>query len=92
MATAYPNRRKLYTTRSSYLTSAKHFSDNFKHMGFDYKGKLLIKGTSAELWANPLQKPFYNLIEGMLYTLIEHAKFVKKWFSIAHDKNTTRIL
>jgi len=91
MATQYPDRRKLYTVRSSYLNSAKHFSDVFKNLGFDYKGKLLRKGTSSELWANPLQTPMYGLLESMLNTLIEHSKFVKKWFSIAHDKNTTRI-
>ena len=91
MATQYPNRRRLYTVRSSYLNQAKHLSDVFLHLGFDYKGKLLKKGTSPEIWANPLQIPMYGLIEGMLNSLIEHTKSIKKWFSIAHDKNTMNL-
>lgn len=85
------NRRKLYTARSSYLNQAKHFNDLFLNMGFNYRGQLLIKGTSPELRANPLQNPGYSVIEGMLNYLIEHAKTVKKWFSIAHDKNSINV-
>ena len=91
MATQYPNRRKKYTARSSYYFQAKHFNDVFLNLGYNYKGQLLKKGTSPELWANPLQVPMYSLIEGMLNFLIEHTKTIKKWFSIAHDKNTMSI-
>lgn len=85
------NRRKLYTTRSSYLFQAKHFNDVFLNLGFDYRGKLLSKGTSPELWANPLQSSMYSVLEAMLNFLIEHTKMVKKWFSIAHDKNSMNV-
>ena len=91
MATSYPNRRKLYTVRSSYYYQAKHFNDVFLNLGYDYRGNILRKGTSPELWANPLQSPMYNTIEGMLNFLIEHSKSIKKWYSIAHDKNSTGI-
>lgn len=84
-------RRKLYTVRPSYYNSAKHMNDVYLNMGFDYRGKLLKKGTSPELWANPLQTSMYNTIEGMLNFLIEHTKIIKKWFSIAHSKNSTNI-
>lgn len=90
-ATPDPNRRKLYTVRPSYLFPAKHFNDVILNMGFDYRGKLLAKGTSPELWANPLQNTMYGTIEGMLNQLIEETKIVKKWFSIAHDKNSLNI-
>ena len=86
-----PEKRKKYTVRASYLYQAKHMNDVLLNLGFDYKGKILKKGTSPELWANPLQIPFYESLESMLYFLIEHAKTVKKWFSIAHSKNTTKI-
>ena len=86
-----PDRRKLYTVRPSYTYQAKHFNDVILNMGFKYKGKLLKKGTSPELWANPLQTPMYGTLEGMLNFLIEHTKIIKKWFSIAHDKNTMNI-
>jgi DNA modification methylase len=91
MATEYPDRRKLYTVRSSYYNQAKHLNDVFLNLGFNYKGKILKKGTSPELWANPLQTQMLNTIEGMLTFLLEHTKTVKKWFSIAHDKNTMNI-
>lgn len=85
-------RRKLYTIRTSYLYQAKHFNDVFLNLGYDYKGNILKNGTSPELWANPLQVPFYiNVLESFLYFLIEQAKYVKKWASIAHDMNTGNI-
>ena len=83
--------RKLYTVRVSYLHTAKHLHDTFLNLGYNYKGKILKNGTSPELWANPLQAPMYSTLEGMLTYILENAKNVKKWFSIAHDKNTTNI-
>ena len=80
-------RRKRYTIRAPYLNQAKHFNDVYLNLGFDYTGKLLKKGTSPELWANPLQNSFFNILEGFLKFLIEHTKIVKKWYSISHDKN-----
>ena len=91
MATAYPDRRKWYTIRPSYYYQAKHINDVILNMGFDYRGQLLKKGTSPELWANPLQVPMYTTIENMLNQLIEETKIIKKWFSIAHSKNSTNI-
>jgi hypothetical protein len=91
MATRDPNSRKTYTVRPSYLFQAKHFNDVILNMGFNYKGQLLKKGTSPEIWANPLQSSMYGTIEGMLFFLIEHTKIIKKWFSIAHDKNSMNI-
>jgi hypothetical protein len=86
-----PNRRKSYTVRSSYLYQAKHFNDVILNMGFNYRGQLLKKGTSPELWANPLQGPLYGTLEGMLNFLLENTKVVKKWYSIAHDKNSLNV-
>ena len=83
--------RKLYTIRQSYLYQAIHFNDVFLNLGYDYRGKIMKKGTSPELWANPLHNTDYGLIEGMVTFLLENAKMVKKWFSIAHDKNTMNI-
>lgn len=86
------SRRNLYTSRSSYYYQAKHFNDVFINLGFNYRGKLLSKGTSPELWANSEQIGLINTLESMLNSILEHAKYVKKWFSIAHDKNTTNIV
>jgi hypothetical protein len=84
-------KRNLWTVRLSYLDQAKHINDVFLNLGYNYKGKILKSGTSPELWANPLQIPMYSTIEGMITFLIENTKTIKKWFSIAHDKNTTLI-
>jgi len=84
-------RRKLYTVRPSYLYQSKHFNDIFLNLGYKYTGNVLKNGTSPELWANPLQIPSLTVIEGLLNFLIENAKYVKKWASIAHDVNTTNI-
>lgn len=86
-----PDRRKLYTIRSSYLTQAKHANDYFINLGYDYRGKMLKNSTSPELWANPLQIPMMGRIEGMLTYLLEQVKMIKKHFSIAHDKNDLNI-
>lgn len=79
------DRRKLYTIRTSYRYQSKHFNDVFLNMGYNYKGNILKNGTSPELWANPLQEPSYSTLESMLYFLVEQAKYVKKWWSIAHN-------
>jgi len=85
------DRRKLYKIRSSYLNQAKHLNDEFKNLGYDYRGNMLKNGTSPELWANPQQISMYARLEGMLNFILDSSKMVKKWFSIAHDKNTTQI-
>ena len=84
-------KRSLHTVRPSYLNQAKHMNDVFLNLGYNYKGKILKSGTSPELWANPLQIPMFGTLEAMIIFLIDQAKYVKKWFSIAHDKNTTNI-
>ena len=84
-------KRSLYTIRSSYLNQAKHINDVLLNLGYKYTGNILKNGTSPELWANPLQVPMYQTLEGMIVFLIENAKSIKKHFSVAHDKNTTLI-
>lgn len=82
-------RRKLYTIRTSYLYQAKHNNDVYLNLGYKYTGNILKKGTSPEIWANPLQSGMYGVLEGLLTYILESAKYVKKWMSIAIDKNST---
>lgn len=84
-------KRQLHKIRPSYLGQAKHINDFFANMGYDYKGNMLKNGTSPELWANPQQIGMYGKLEGLITYVLESSKMIKKWFSIAHDKNTTRI-
>jgi len=80
-----------YKVRQSYYHQAKHLSDEYKNLGYDYRGKILKKMTSPELWANPIQYPFYSRIEAMIDFLIEQVKYIKKTFSIAHSKDSINI-
>lgn len=84
-------KRQLHKIRPSYLTQAKHLNDNFINLGYNYLGNMLKNGTSPELWANPQQISLYGRLEGLITYVLESSKMVKKWFSIAHDKNTTAI-
>ena len=84
-------RKSLYTVRSSYLSQAKHLNDVILNMGYDYHGNILKNGTSQELWANPLQHGMYAKLEGMLTYVLEYAKNIKKWVSIAHSKNSLNL-
>ena len=61
-------------SRIPYYEQAKHFNDDFLNLGYDYRGKLLKKTTSPQLWANPLQTSLYGRIEGMLTLVLEQVK------------------
>jgi hypothetical protein len=80
-----------YKSRAPYYNQIHHINDNFLNLGYDYRGKIYRKNTSTELWGNPLQIPFIGRLEAMITLLLEHAKSIKKTFSIAHDKETIHI-
>lgn len=88
---AINSKKDRYKVRGSYMDSAKHMNDSFLNLGYDYHGKILKKMTSPELWANPLQAPLFAQIEAMINFILEQVKYIKKTFSIAHDKNTLNI-
>ena len=80
-----------YNSRIPYFHKAKHNSDEYKNIGYNYRGQILNKTTSPELWANPLQIPFYGQLESLITFLVEQTKMIKKTFSIAHDKDALNI-
>ena len=88
---AVSRKQLYYKVRPDYYNQAKHMEDNFKNLGYDYSGKILKSMTSPEMWANPLQIPFYSKMEGMINFMIDQVKYVKKYFSIAHDKESIHI-
>lgn len=83
--------RQLHKMRAPYLSQARHINDNYSNLGYRYPGNILKNGTSPELWANPQNIGMFGQLEGMIVYLIESSKMIKKWFSIAHSKETTRI-
>lgn len=80
-----------YVVRPDYYEQAKHQQDIYKNLGYNYRGKILKSMTSPELWANPIQRPLYDRLEIIINFLIEQVKYIKKTFSIAHDKNDLNI-
>lgn len=80
-----------HLSRLPYYDQAKHYNDNYINLGYDYRGKLLQKTTSKELWSNPLQISLFGRIEGMLTMVLEQVKSIKKAFSFAHSRDTTNI-
>jgi hypothetical protein len=83
--------RNSYAIRVPYLYQAKHFNDQFLHLGYDYHSKILKKMTSSEIWGNPMQISLIGQIEMLITYILEETKMIKKWMSIAHDKNTLNI-
>jgi len=83
--------RYTYKVRTPYFYQAKHQNDEFKNLGYDYRGKILRKTTSPELWSNPLQTAMMGQIEAMMTYVLEQVKMIKKWYSIAHDKDSLNI-
>jgi len=80
-----------YKSRAPYYNQVWHLNDNFKNLGYDYRGQLYKKTTSPELWGNPIQIPFIGRLEAIVTLLVEHTKIIKKWFSPAHEKETLHI-
>ena len=90
-SSAISSKKFLYKVRPGYFDQAKHINDQYKNLGYDYRGKIMKKMTSPEMWANSIQIPFYGKFEAIINFLIEQVKMIKKTFSIAHNKNSTNI-
>lgn len=83
--------RVYHKVRPSYLNSSRHYNDNYTNLGYDYRGNMLKNTVSKEMWSNPQQNSLIIRIDMMMTFLLEQSKMVKKWFSIAVDKNDTNI-
>jgi len=83
--------RNTFKIRLPYLYQAKHNNDEFLNLGFNYKGKILRKVTSSELWGNPLQISMIGQIEVLITFILENTKMIKKWMSVCHDKENLNI-
>jgi hypothetical protein len=80
-----------YKRRDPYLAQPKHLSDQYKNLGYDYRGRLLRKSTSPELWANPILAPIYSQYESLIGFILEQVKYIKKTFSFAHNKEDINV-
>lgn len=80
-----------YKRRSEYFAQARHSNDEFKNLGYDYTGRILRRTTSREIWANPIQAPMFAKVEVLITYILEQVKYIKKIYSIAHDKDSINI-
>jgi hypothetical protein len=79
------------TEKNDGITTTTVFQRDASSQPKNIGEKILQKMTSPELWANPRQKPIFAQLEGMLEFILEQVKYIKKTFSIAHDKNSINI-
>ena len=62
------------------------------HLGFDYKGKVLKKTLSAQMFGvNPTLDKFLTDIDAIVFEHIEAVKQIKVWANPALDKYETEI-
>jgi hypothetical protein len=74
-----------------YGIKSRDYVEEFKNLGYDYRGKILRKVTSAELWGNPLQTSMIGQIESLMTYILEQVKMIKKMFSIAYEKDSINL-
>lgn len=77
--------------RNSLYWSIYNRKDNRKHLGFRYKGRILEKTLSNQMFgANPTLDGFLARIDAYIYEHIEAVKQIKIFANPALDKNENR--
>lgn len=78
--------------RNSIYASTYNRKDKRLHLGFYYKGNILKKTLSNQMFgANPLLDGFLARMETFIYEHIEAVKQIKIFANPALDKNENRI-
>ncbi len=79
-------------TKNSIYKAAYERRENRLHQGFDYKGKILQKTMSSQMFGvNPTLDQFLADIDDIMYEHIESVKQIKVWANPALDKYETKI-
>lgn len=68
-----------------------HNRDNYKNLGYNYRGHIFEKSLSKQVFANPENKKMIKSIERIIFWLVEEVKILKTQFNFAVDKNDKRI-
>lgn len=70
----------------------KHRKDNIKNIGFNYKGKILVRTLSAQMFdKNPYLTALIIKLEDILFFMFESVKSIKVFGNYAMEKNEKRI-
>ena len=75
------------------FTLLKQSKDQLLHTGFDYRGQILRRTMSRDMFrSNAVLVGFLERLDAMTYELIECVKRIKTFASLAMDKNERRII
>ena len=78
--------------RNSIYWSVYNRKDSRLHLGFKYKGRVLVKSLSNQMFgANPVMDGFLSYMEDFIYEHIEAVKQIKIFANPALDKNENRL-
>lgn len=78
--------------RNSIFWTAHNRKDKRLHLGFQYKGQILKKSLSNQMFgSNPILDGFLARIENYIYEHVEAVKQIKIFANPALDKNENRI-
>lgn len=74
-------------------TKLKQSKDNLLHTGFDYRGQVMRRTLSKQMYrTNSVLTGFIDWVDKIVYELIESVKRIKTFGNPALDKNERRII
>jgi len=78
-----------HLNRESYFLVAHSVWDNYKNLGFQYKGNLFKKTISSIFYLDPRKARILDKFDGLIYHLIENVKHLKKFrnYAVARDSH-----
>jgi hypothetical protein len=77
--------------RDSYLKVSRSIFDNYKNLGYSYKGNIFRNSISSLFYLDDRKIRILNEMEKMIYFLIEKVKNIKKARNYAIDKDSSNI-
>ncbi len=80
-----------HLNRKSYFERSESIWDNYKNLGFDYKGNLFKKSVSSLFYTDERKIGILNEFEKMMYELVEQVKTIKKFRNFAIKKDSHNI-
>ena len=80
--------RKEHLNRESYIKTAESVWDDYRNLGYKYKGRILRHSVSGLFYVDPRKTRILDKLEELLYTMIEDVKMIKKFRNFAIDKDS----
>lgn len=72
----------------SFNEKKDHFYDDYKNLGYDWRGNIMRKALTPEIFANPLNDTPMRQIERIIELLIDFARQIKIQNAITYPKDT----